>query len=334
MAKLGRHGGGARVTPAESEFEVAFGGAPPPCEYPASRGPGTPARDRAFVTFRTHRAACPRLYSREAAPPVLLRPMLFSLKKAMGYCVMPVPVFLALLVVGVVLLWSSRRARLGRVILTGTAILFALLSNKAVSGWLARPLESRYPAIPELTAGIPPQLARCRYVVVLGSGNGNTPGLSAINELSPSARGRITEAARILRRLPEARLLVSGPAEGRHVTHATVLERAAISLGIDASRIERIEHARDTEDEASAVRRRVGDQPCALVTSAWHMPRAVALFRSAGLDPLPCPADFAAHSDGSFRWKDLLWDVESLERSSFAVRERVGYLWITLRGKT
>ena len=63
------------------------------------------------------------------------------------------------------------------------------------------------------------------------------------------------------------------------------------------------------------------------------MPRAVGLFRKAGVDVLPCPTDFAGRIDTGFHPEDWSWDTESLERSTFAVRERIGYLWVWLRGK-
>jgi uncharacterized SAM-binding protein YcdF (DUF218 family) len=229
--------------------------------------------------------------------------MLFGLKKFIGYWIAPVPACLALLVVGLLVLVFTRRAKLGRILIAAGVLLLALFSNKTVSRWLIWPLETRYAAIPELSAGapVPPALAACRYVVVLGAGNGNTPGLAALDQLSDSARGRVAEAVRLLRALPDARLLVSGPAEGRSLSHATKLEQAAVSLGIDRARIVRIETARDTEDESLAVRKLAGDAPVAVVTSAWHMPRAAALFRSAGVNALPCPADYSAHFDGEFR---------------------------------
>ena len=115
---------------------------------------------------------------------------------------------------------------------------------------------------------------------------------------------------------------------------ALFMMEAARSLGLEENRIVLLEQVRDTEDESLAVRARVGDEPLALVTSGWHLPRAVALFRHAGLSPVPCPTGFTAHDDGKWHWSDLLWDVESLERSTYAVRERIGYLWIWLRGKT
>jgi uncharacterized SAM-binding protein YcdF (DUF218 family) len=265
-----------------------------------------------------------------------LHRMLFGLKKFIAFWLMPLSLCITLLLVGLLVMRSPRRARLGRALCAAALLLLMLFSNKFVSRWLVRPLETRHPAIPEFVSGanVPAELAACRFVVVLGGGNGNSPGMSANNLLTSSALARIAEAVRLLRVLPDAKLVVSGPGYGRSETHATVLARAAQSLGVAPARIAYIEQAHDTEDEAQAVRRLVGDTPLALVTSAWHMPRSVALFRSAGLEPLPCPADFTSHAHDAFRFEHLLWDIASLERSTWAVRERLGYAWIWLRGKT
>ena len=77
----------------------------------------------------------------------------------------------------------------------------------------------------------------------------------------------------------------------------------------------------------------VGSARVALVTSAWHLPRAAALFRRAGVAILPCPSDYSALTNDYFDWNDLTWDAESLTRSTYAVREDIGYLWVWLRGK-
>lgn len=260
--------------------------------------------------------------------------MFFWAKKLAAYSLMPLPLCLILLIAGGVLFWRRRGSRLGPgLMLVGGGLLLAT-SNIQISYWLIRPFENRYRAIPELTAGnVPPELAACRYVVVLGSGNGYTPGRSNLAQLSQSASRRLTEAVRILRVLPDARLLVSGPAEGRNASHATVLGRAAVSLGVDPDRIVLSEQVRDTEDESLAVKSRVGDAPIVLVTTAWHMPRAMALFRHAGVTAIPGPADYLAQHNSDWSWTDLLWDIPALERSTAAVRETLGYAWIWLRGR-
>jgi len=117
-------------------------------------------------------------------------------------------------------------------------------------------------------------------------------------------------------------------------SHASVLAAAAVSLGVDPARIVRLDTPRDTDDEAAEVRRRFGREPFALVTSAWHMRRAMALMRHNGLNPFPCPADYQAQPPDHPRFSDYTWDSESLGRSTWAIYERIGYVWEWLRGRT
>ncbi|MEY2877819.1 MAG: hypothetical protein RLZZ15_199 [Verrucomicrobiota bacterium] len=262
--------------------------------------------------------------------------MLFTLKKFVSFWLMPVPACLLLIAIGWGLVRWTKRRRLGRALQIAGAALLLLFGNKYVSSALVRPLEAHYAAIPELRAGepVPPALAACRYIVVLGSGHGHTPGLAATTMLSTAALGRLTEAVRLMRVLPDAKLIVSGPADNDHETHASVLARAAESLGVARERILLITDGHDTEEEAAATAKIARGAPVAVITSAWHLPRAVALFRHMGLAPLPVPCDYAWHTNGDFRWEEAIWDRESIDRSTRAVHEYIGYTWIWLRGKT
>ena len=259
---------------------------------------------------------------------------MFWLKKFISFWLMPLPFCLALLVSGLLLVRLPRRSRFGRGLLALATALLLLFSNRAVSNRLLAPLEGRYHAIPEVAAGapVPASIAGCSVVVVLGGGHTDMPGIPAAGQLSSSALARIAEATRLLGVLPGARLVVSGPGEPGRPTHAAVLARAAESLGIDPARITQVDTALDTEDESNVVARIVGNARVALVTSAWHMPRAAALFRRAGVDFTPCPADFMSRGDFQFRWANLAWDSESLERSTLAVHEWIGLIWLRLRG--
>ncbi len=249
---------------------------------------------------------------------------------------MPLSLGVTAILVGWWLLRNPRHARLGRALVISGVVGLMLFSNKLVSKHLIRPLEALYPGWPEFAAStsVPAELAACKHVVVLGGGNGQSPGLAAMNLLSTSALARVTEAVRILRVLPEAKLIVSGPRSGNRESHATVLARAAESLGVSPERIIHVDRARDTEEEAEAVRALVGRGRVALVTSAWHMPRSMALFRDTGLSPVACPTDYQTHAGDGFRLEDLSWDSSALNRSTLAIRERIGFLWIWLRRKT
>lgn len=262
--------------------------------------------------------------------------MLFGLKKAIGYCLMPLPFCLGLMILGILLLRSKRWPRAGRTLLATGAMLLLILSHKQVGLALVRPLENQFSPVPELIPGqpLPADLAACRTIVVLGAGQADTVGLSATGQLSSSALARLVEGVRLARLLPQATLLVSGPSAGRGPTHASVLKAAAVSLGIDPARIEMIEVARDTDDEVQEIKRRLGTAvPFALVTSAWHMPRAVGLTRKAGLHPFACPADFLAKSNPDLRASDWFFDLSGLQCSTWGIYERLGTAWARLQGK-
>ncbi len=260
---------------------------------------------------------------------------LFWLKKAITYCVMPLTAAMALILAG---LWISRRdesRRFGRCLSWLGILILLVASHRQVGLRLLAPLEQAYPAMPEFRAHIPlpDNLATCRYIVVLGGGHADSILLPSTSKLSPYALGRITEAVRLARVLPAATIITSGPGRDDEISHAEVMKQAAISLGISPERIVTTTQGRDTESEAIALQQIIGQQPFALVTSAWHMPRSMGLMRSAGLHPVACPTDYQAKINDQFVWSDWLWGIDGLERTSWACYERLGMLWAKLRGR-
>jgi uncharacterized SAM-binding protein YcdF (DUF218 family) len=260
--------------------------------------------------------------------------MLFWLKKTLTLLVLPLPVALAMGSVGAALLWTKRGHRLGRLLCTLSAVVLLLAANKGVALLLMRPLESHYSAIPEVTAvhQLPAELQQCRAVAVLGGGHSISPALSHLNQLSAASTSRIAEAVRLYRLLPNAKFIVSGHATGP-MTHARVLGAAAISLGIPADKVVYLDTTRDTEDEAQQLAHILGDDAVALVTSASHMPRAIRLCKAVGIRAVPCPAEFLLRPGADTGLQLISWDLSALERSSRAIREHVGALWLTVRGK-
>lgn len=273
---------------------------------------------------------------RALANPVPPSAVTFLLKKFVSFWLMPLPLSLTLLTLGIFLLFSARRARLGRILVVAGTALLLIFSNKAVSTALIRPLERDFTTLPEFAPGepLPETLARCRYIVVLGGGHGDTPGFSAVNKLSHSARARLTEGVRLARALPQARLVTCGRGAPGQPNHAEILAQAAVSLGIPRSRIVLLESARDTHDESLAIRELVGDQPVILVTSAWHLPRALGLMRGAGVTAVPAACDHMVRPGEQRSWTDYTWDSDSIGRSSRAIAERLGRAWAFLRGQS
>jgi len=260
---------------------------------------------------------------------------MFWLKKILSAFLLPMPFTLIAGVLGIALLFTRRWKRAGQVLLAFAVLALLVASNRWVSNRLSWALESSYAAMPEYSPGaqLPASLAACRYVVVLGSGHSAGSDWPALTRLCASGRARLVEGVRVLRLVPAAQLVVSGPIDNEGPAHARILADAAVSLGVERSRIVLIEDALDTEQEVARVRRIAGDAPVALITSAWHMPRAMALGAAAGLHAVPCPADFLTIRSDHWHLSDYSWDVKALEQSNWAVHEFLGLWWAKLRGK-
>ena len=314
---------------------------------------------------------------------------MFVLKKILGHLLMPLPLGLGLITLGLLLIAFRRRLR-GWLLLTFGWLVLALASNRAVSLALTASLEKTYPPVPALAApatpgaaphpdatpspdeketpvesasaetgpllqiepaalpapapaapaGVPEPLRAAAFVAVLGGGHGDAAALPAGQRLSPSARARLVEGLRIALALPDAWLVLSGPRNDPYhprpsdLTHARTLADAAVELGFPRERIVEIDTARDTAEEIDAIRLLAGDERVALVTSAWHLPRAMKLAAAARLDAFPCPADYLGGRDERIeRLAWVTWNADSLMNTTRAWREYVGQGWAALVGR-
>jgi uncharacterized SAM-binding protein YcdF (DUF218 family) len=258
---------------------------------------------------------------------------MFWLKKLLGRLLMPLPLALLAMVVGGTL-WFLGHRRAGATLFAAGFLWLAAASNHTISSRLVGPLEGRYAPIPEWTgdAALPPDLPAVRFIAVLGAGHSDGGHASATSRLSGSALARLVEAIRLHRHLPETHLILFGPGRPGHRSHAEVLREAALSLGVAADRIRLAPDVRDTVDEVQTLAEIAGQQSVALVTSAWHMPRAMALAERQQLRAVPCPADFAFRPDVEADERWWSFDVSSLSRSTKAVHEWLGLAWSRLRG--
>ncbi len=262
--------------------------------------------------------------------------MPLALKNLLIQLIVPFSLILATGTLGAILLWSKTWARPSRW-LVGVAIGALLLcSNRGVSVWLLHPLESAYAPAPGTlpAAELSDPVTSTAAIVVLGSGHRDDDALSSWQRLNPAALSNLVQAVRLARRMPAAELVVSGGHGRVHDHHAFLLEQAAVALGVDPRRIARLDSTADTADEAQEVGRRFGSRPFLLVTSAAHMPRAMALMQRAGTRPIPCPAYYLSNPFARTAADFLSWDTDALEGSRKAVKEHLALLWIHLHGPT
>lgn len=181
--------------------------------------------------------------------------------------------------------------RAGTWLVVALAALLLVVGSLPVGSWLLLPLESRFPVDPPL----PDQVAG---VIVLGGAlepDLTAPrGVPAMNE----AGERVTALLALARRLPEARIVFTGGLgefleEGP--SEASAVPPLVRAHGLDPARVILEARSRNTYENAVFSRDLVAPAPGScwlLVTSAFHIPRAVGVFRQVGWNVLPYPVDF------------------------------------------
>jgi uncharacterized SAM-binding protein YcdF (DUF218 family) len=198
----------------------------------------------------------------------------FLLKKIMSGFLMPLSILLSLFLIGLIMLQTNRTRSMAKKVLTFSFLIFVLLSYGALSSWPLQKLESIYPPID--IKGIKPH--NIKWVVVLAGGTEET-------------YVRLTESIRIYRSLPGTKLIMSG---GKLFTaspesSSSKMARIATGLGVNPMDIVQESFSKDTKDEARIIKSMIHETPFVLVTSAYHMPRSMALFKTQGMHPIPAP---------------------------------------------
>lgn len=258
---------------------------------------------------------------------------MFLFKKLASPLLFPLPMSAALVAAGLALLWfSKKRQTAGKILATCGLALLLLFSNAAVSRLLIASLERGHkPLLDDGRALV--TFSDVKWIVVLGGGHAPHDRMPNTSQLSYRALPRVVEAVRLHRLLPQAKLITSGASFGAPKSDAAIMALAAQELGVPAGAIVLEEKSRDTKDQARYIRTMVGADRFILVTAAYHMPRAVALFRKQGLDPIPAPADFRGRASAAPAWRLPYPGEHALFCSRTAIREYLGLAWAKLRGQ-
>jgi len=252
---------------------------------------------------------------------------MFILRKIISTLVLPLNVCLMLLISGVVVLFATQKQKIAKAMIVAAAFALLLLSVPLTANWLTGTLESQYAPVSTKEfseSNIP-------WIVVLGGGHNSSrpPG----TQLSPSSLARVVEGVRIYRMKGGRKLILSGGAVYDPVPNAEAMFREAKAFGVSENDVILETKSRDTEEEASLLAPILKQEPFYLVTSAVHMPRAMALFLKQGMKPVASPVDYSFHSQTSPVLLRLLPNASALQQSERALREFFGILWSRVRGE-
>ncbi|MDY8109587.1 YdcF family protein [Fulvimarina sp. 2208YS6-2-32] len=222
--------------------------------------------------------------------------------------------------------------RTGKALFALAAFVLAVVSLSPLGIAMTAHLENRFERpspMPETAAGI----------IVLGGAFdtrvARTRGVVELNE----AADRATVSMALARTYPEARLLFTGgvaAAFSEDIPETQSAEAFYLGLGLDPNRLSLEGRARDTFENAvyaKALARPRPGETWLLVTSAYHMPRAVGTFRTVGFDVTPYPVDYRTPR-GADMWRPSTATTRNLEKVHFAIREYLGLLAYWLAGRT
>ncbi|NRB04258.1 MAG: YdcF family protein [Rhodobacteraceae bacterium] len=234
-----------------------------------------------------------------------------------------VDTWLLLVLLVILLALLAHRYTLARRVTLASLVVFTTLGVVPVGEWMMRRIELTYP--------VNPPIAEVDGIIMLG-GSENLRITKQWDQIQLGDAGeRYLHTLALARRFPDAKVIFVGGSGS--LTDAFNIEAAESSLakrlfaeqGLDDARLQFEGLSRNTSENARYAYAQIApgpDQTWVLVTSAFHMPRAMRSFASAGWQNVtPYPVDF--YTAG--RWDHLGWTpVEHFWVLNVAIKETIG----------
>lgn len=249
--------------------------------------------------------------------------LLFYLSKIFWFLAQPLNLSIFLLALAILIGWLGWRKTRGFFLLSAFLVL-ALSAWTSLGAIMLNPLEERF------QRPTPPP-GRVAGIIVLGGGFEGAINLARGGYDINNGGDRYLEAAVLARRYPDAQIAVSGGTGTVMLEGAGDADTAAklfSALGIPSSRLVLERESRNTFENVENLRNLVApapDETWLLVTSAFHMPRSIGLFRKAGFPVTPWPVDYRTSGrEGIGVMRDSATD--SLATMTMAIREWCGLI--------
>ncbi len=240
---------------------------------------------------------------------------LFLLKKIISLIIMPLSITILLLIFAII--FYRIKPKVSFIALIMATSLLTLSTLPPVSDAIMAPLEDNYAVFTRSKQPVD-------YIVILGGGHTTIKELPATGQLNSSSLSRLVEAVRIYRLHPEAQIITSGFSGGDISSNAEKVKQAAVLLGLPAHKIITENFPQDTEEEAQLIAPRVLKRNVVLVTSAYHMPRAMAYFEKYGVNAIAAPASPWVKNNHLTPWQYYLPSAKKLQQTSMAWHEILG----------
>lgn len=261
---------------------------------------------------------------------------MFFLEKAGSLLLSPVPFSFTFILVGMFLLWFTRRQTLGKIIVSLGIFIILPLSFNAVSEELLRPLEYQYSPLMLDSAESKQDRQNepaIKWIVVLGGGHVSDPNVPITSQVSTASLVRLTEGVRLYRKLAGSKIVLMGGAVFDPVPEVEIVAKIAEIMNVNRNDLVLEKMSKDTEEQAKLIKNIVGNDRFILVTSASHMPRSVALFKKVGLNPVPAPTNHRVVEGKRMSPGDFFPSTGGLSKAENAIYEYLCMAWSKIRNK-
>jgi uncharacterized SAM-binding protein YcdF (DUF218 family) len=257
--------------------------------------------------------------------------LFFAVSKTVGYLLIPSTFLIGIGLAGAILL-LTRFDRCGRRLMAVSLILLAICGFSPLANFVLYPLEQRFPKW-DPSRGDPDGI-----IVLGGPLDADLSAAHGVPVIAASA-DRIIGAATLALRYPNARLVYTGGSpnllhnDAKEADYATALFQG---LGIPKSRLIMERRSRNTRENAEFSKAIVKPKPgerWLLVTSAYHMPRSIGLFRKAGFPVEAYPVDWKIGTKEDL-FKYYVTANDGLQLVDTGVREWLGLIAYRIAGHT
>jgi uncharacterized SAM-binding protein YcdF (DUF218 family) len=254
---------------------------------------------------------------------------MYVLSKIAGFFVVPSN-FIVLVGLGGAFVLRTRFARAGWRLVIASLVLLAIAGLSPLGNVLILPLEQRFPAW-DASRGAPDG------IVVLGGAVAPDVAVARNDVALNEAAERMTATVELARRYPNARIIFSGGDGGIYGgNESDAALRLFERLGLAAGRVAVEDKSRNTFENALFTKQmaapKAGER-WLLVTSAYHLPRAMGMFRVVGFSVEPYPVDWRTRGVED-AWRPFPTLAEGLRRTDTAVREWAGLVVYWLSGRS
>ena len=257
--------------------------------------------------------------------------MFYYVSKVAWFFATPSNLLASLVLGGIAAALLPRVRRLGLAAAAACTVGLLVAGLSPLPSLVMLPLEERFPPFREDGAPV--------HGIVLLGGAVEADDSAALGQVSVNdAADRLLAAIRLAARHPEARIVISGGGGtvwGEGAAEAPLTARYFEEIGIGPGRIVVEDRSRTTAENAAFTRALVEPKPgerWLLVTSAWHMPRAVGVFRQVGFAVTPYPVDVRTGGRTNVL-RPFAFASEGLRRLDVAAKEWAGLVGYWLTGR-